>query len=88
MLIRSFRGSTKPFQSKLSQIKNSKQPELTSTTRYEAYEVEYLKGYNKGEGHFMIMEPGDYYFRLKSEPVNKDAVYYLNYCCSQKLDIL
>ena len=66
MLIRSLKGSKNPLESKLSRIGSRNELSLTKKSRYEAYEVEYLRGYNKGEAHFIMMQPGDYYFRLKS----------------------
>lgn len=49
-------------------------------TRYETYEIEYLKGYNRGDAHFVSMSKGNYILRLKSETINKDAKYVINYC--------
>lgn len=44
MVIRNLKGSTKPFESKLSKIKSKNEINLTKQSRYEAYEVDYLRG--------------------------------------------
>lgn len=33
---------------------------------YETYEIEYLKGYNNGDAHFLKVVKGKYILRLKS----------------------
>ena len=33
---------------------------------YETYEIEYLKGYNAGDAHFLAVEAGRYILRIKS----------------------
>lgn len=58
MLIRKISKDEKLFESKISRESKKSQPELTSRTKYEAYEVDYLRGYNKGEAHFLLMQPG------------------------------
>lgn len=46
---------------------------------YETYEIEYLRGYNNGDAHFLKAVKGRYILRLKSEPIDRDAHYVLNY---------
>ncbi len=47
---------------------------------YETYEIEYLKGYNNGDAHFLKVVKGKYILRLKSEVIPREAHYVINYC--------
>jgi hypothetical protein len=46
-----------------------------------------LKGYNKGDAHFLHLEKGRYILRFKSENVNKPARYSINWVSSSRIDI-
>jgi hypothetical protein len=39
-----------------------------------------LRGYNKGDAHFVDIVEGTYYLRIKSES-GRTAKYSVNYCC-------
>ena len=52
---------------------------------FETYEIEYLKGYNTGDAHFLKAVKGRYILRFKSEVSDKDAHYVINF--SSKNDI-
>ena len=52
---------------------------------YQTYEIEYLKGYNNGDAHFLKAVKGRYILRIKSEPINRDAYYVLNYCAKNEI---
>ena len=52
---------------------------------YETYEIEYLKGYNSGDAHFLKAVKGRYILRLKSETLNRDAHYVINYCSKNEI---
>jgi hypothetical protein len=64
-----------------SQAGEYKQP------RFSVYEIEYLKGYNKGDAHFISLEKGRYILRLKSELVSKPAKYSVNWVSSSRVHI-
>lgn len=55
--------------------------------RFTLYEIEYLKGYNKGEAHFLNLTKGRYILRLKSEFASKPAKYSINWVSSSRIDI-
>jgi hypothetical protein len=55
--------------------------------RFTVYEIEYFKGYNKGDAHFLSLEKGRYILRLKSELVNKPAKYSVNWVSSSRVQI-
>ncbi len=52
---------------------------------YETYEIEYLKGYNNGDAHFLKAVKGRYILRLKSEVIPRDAHYVINYCANDDI---
>ena len=47
---------------------------------YETYEIEYLKGYNNGDAHFLNVVKGKYILRFKSEVIPRESHYVINYC--------
>ncbi len=53
---------------------------------YETYEIEYLKGYNNGDAHFLKVVKGKYILRFKSEVIDRESHYVINYC--SKSDII
>lgn len=53
---------------------------------YETYEIEYLKGYNSGDAHFLKAVKGRYILRFKSEVLNRDAHYVINYCSKNEIE--
>jgi len=54
---------------------------------YETYEIEFLKGYNAGEGHFLNAVEGRFILRLKSEMmIDKDAEYVINYASTSEIN--
>jgi hypothetical protein len=52
---------------------------------YETYEIEYLKGYNNGDAHFLKAVKGRYILRFKSEVIDRDAHYVINYCSKNEI---
>lgn len=44
-----------------------------------------MKGYNTGDAHFLRAVRGRYILRIKSETVNKDAEYIINYTCQHNI---
>jgi len=52
---------------------------------YETYEIEYLRGYNNGDAHFLKAVKGRYILRLKSEVIDRDAHYVINYCSKNEI---
>lgn len=52
---------------------------------YETYEIEYLKGYNTGDAHFLKAVEGRYILRFKSETLDRDAHYVINYCSKSEI---
>lgn len=59
MLTSQIKESTLKFKGKFGNLK------------YDCYEVDYKKGYNRGDAHFIKIIPGKYILRIKSETVNK-----------------
>lgn len=53
---------------------------------YETYEIEYLRGYNNGDAHFLKAVKGRYILRLKSEVISRDAFYVINYCAKNEIN--
>jgi hypothetical protein len=54
--------------------------------RFTVYEIEYLKGYNKGDAHFLHLPRGRYILRFKSELVDKDAKYAISWISSSRFE--
>lgn len=50
--------------------------------RFSLYEIEYLKGYNKGEAHFLYLPKGRYILRFKSELASSHVQYSISWVSS------
>ena len=55
--------------------------------RFTVYQIEYSKGYNKGDAHFLNLERGRYILRIKSQTSKHNANYSINWVSSSKIDI-
>ncbi len=56
--------------------------------RFSTYETQYMKGNSSGDAHFVRLDPGRYILRFKSENIDKQAKYVLNWICSKKIEFL
>ena len=77
--------SSKKFGS--SVVLNEKDDEQKyAIPKYSVYEIDYTKGYNKGDAYFVNIEPGRYILKLKSERTSEDpASYVVNYCSNSNI---
>ena len=55
--------------------------------KYELYDIEYLKGYNRGDAKFINIVPGRYIFKIKTEAVDKPSNFIINYCCNSNVEM-
>ena len=54
---------------------------------YDCYEIEFQKGYNKGEAHFLNLEKGWYILRIKPEIADIPTHYVFNYTTSKPIRV-
>ena len=54
---------------------------------YDCYEIEYQKGYNKGEAHFLNLEKGWYLLRIKPERSEVVTRFVFNYTTSRPIQV-
>ena len=54
---------------------------------YDCYEIEFQKGYNKGEAHFLNLEKGWYLLRIKPERSDTVTKYVFNYTTSRPIQV-
>lgn len=55
--------------------------------KYECYEIEFQKGYNRGDAHFLELEKGYYIIRLKTETSTMQTRYVLNFTTNKPITI-
>ena len=46
-----------------------------NSIEFDAYDMDLMKGYNRGDGHFIAIIPGRYVLRIKTEQVPIDTEY-------------
>ena len=54
---------------------------------YDNIDIEYLKGYNRGDARFLNLVKGTYILKIKPQKINKDTSFIVNYACEQKLKV-
>lgn len=67
------------FSSKRNYQYEKEEDRQYAVPRYSIYEIEYARGYNRGDAAFVNIIPGRYILKIKSEKWNKAASYAVNY---------
>ena len=55
--------------------------------RYSAYEIDYSRGYNKGDANFVNIVPGRYILKIKIEKNGMNSNYVINYASNNNFQM-
>lgn len=54
---------------------------------YDTYEIEYLKGYNRGDARFLNVVKGTYILKIKPEQTNRVSHFVVNYASDSYIEM-